>query len=426
MFFQVASILLGFVMVPVTLTFLDDNTAAHGVWMVLSSFIAYFNFLDIGLGNGMRNKFAESKAKGDTEMARIYVSTTYVGLGIIMGVFFIILCIIIPIVPWQVVFNSDLPEAELSAAVFIVMGFFCIRFVIQLISKLLIADQQPGWTKGFKFFINLIAISAIAVMTYFMEGDLVKLSLVMSITPILVLGSVSVVLYSGKYAKYAPTREFFRREHLQSLVSLGGKFFLLQIGSIILFTTDGLIATQLFGPEEAFNYMVTQRLFRAPTFAFATITNTLWSAFTDAYTKGDLKWIRNTIKRSIQIWALFSLGIILLMFVAIPFIEIWTKGKAVITIDLVICMGLFQIILNLNSIFVAFVNGVGKVKLQLWSAYFAMIANIPLSIFLGGYLGWGLSGIVVATMISIGIDVVIRPIQYRKIMNGTAKGIWNE
>src|SRR5512137_2137737 len=68
------SIAISLVLVPLTLHYV--NPTQYGIWLTLSSIIAWFGFFDIGFGNGLRNKFAEAKAKGDHELARTYVSTT--------------------------------------------------------------------------------------------------------------------------------------------------------------------------------------------------------------------------------------------------------------------------------------------------------------------------------------------------------------
>lgn len=74
-----ASVLINLALVSVTLSILSAER--YGVWITLSSVIAWFNFMDIGLGNGLRNKFAEALAEGDQARARSYVSTTYFTLA---------------------------------------------------------------------------------------------------------------------------------------------------------------------------------------------------------------------------------------------------------------------------------------------------------------------------------------------------------
>src|SRR5450755_4419818 len=69
------NIAIGLILVPLTIHYVKP--IQYGIWLTLSSIIGWFGFFDIGLGNGLRNKFAEALAKGEHERARIYVSTTY-------------------------------------------------------------------------------------------------------------------------------------------------------------------------------------------------------------------------------------------------------------------------------------------------------------------------------------------------------------
>src|SRR5690606_30861030 len=76
-----ASIAISFITLPITLNYVDSST--YGVWLTMSSIVGWIVFFDIGLTQGLRNRFAEAKAIGDEKLARIYVSTTYAILGII-------------------------------------------------------------------------------------------------------------------------------------------------------------------------------------------------------------------------------------------------------------------------------------------------------------------------------------------------------
>ena len=78
-----ASIVIGLMLVPLTINYLEPTK--YGIWITLSSIIGWFGFFDIGLGHGLRNRFAEALAKGKHELARSYVSTTYAILSLIIG-----------------------------------------------------------------------------------------------------------------------------------------------------------------------------------------------------------------------------------------------------------------------------------------------------------------------------------------------------
>jgi Na+-driven multidrug efflux pump len=69
---------------------------------------------------------------------------------------------------------------------------------------------------------------------------------------------------------------------------------------------------------------------------------------------------------------------------------------------------------------------VGKLRVGFYVSIFTAIINIPLCIFLAKYTNWGVSAIIAASCISLVLDIILMPIQYLKIINNTATGIWNK
>ena len=89
-------------------------------------------------------------------------------------------------------------------------------------------------------------------------------------------------------------------------------------------------------------------------------------------------------------------------------------------------MALYAIVLTWNSIFGCFVNGIGKIKLQMYEGIIGMIINIPISIFFAKNLDMGSAGVILGTIISLTIGSFLIPIQTVKLIRGKAKGIWNK
>jgi Na+-driven multidrug efflux pump len=106
--------------------------------------------------------------------------------------------------------------------------------------------------------------------------------------------------------------------------------------------------------------------------------------------------------------------------------RIWIGDNIQIPFSLSVAMGIFIIVSNWNNIFAFFVNGIGKIRLQFYFSIFAALINIPLSIFLAKSLNMGITGVITATIICIGFASIWAPIQYKKIISGTAQGIWNK
>ena len=130
-----------FLLVPLTINYLD--TENYGIWLTLSSFIAWFSFFDIGLGNGLRNKFAEAKAKGDMTLARGYVSSAYFTIGAVSLGLIVIFTFLNYFIDWTKIFNaSPSLQKDLSLLMPIVFGFFCLQLVVKLITTIYTADQH--------------------------------------------------------------------------------------------------------------------------------------------------------------------------------------------------------------------------------------------------------------------------------------------
>ena len=80
------SIAISLLLVPLTLSYLNEYE--YGVWLTLSSVLSWIYILDIGLGNGLRNKLTEAIALDDLKLAKIYVSTTFYSLTFIVIVIY--------------------------------------------------------------------------------------------------------------------------------------------------------------------------------------------------------------------------------------------------------------------------------------------------------------------------------------------------
>jgi len=306
------SILISLVMLPITLHYI--NPTRYGIWLTLTSIIGWFSFFDIGFGNGLRNKFAESVAKGDDEKARIYVSTTYAILSIIIAVILLFFLLINPLLDWSKLLNAPADmKSELNSLVIIVFVFFCVTFILRLINTVLTANQQPAKASIFDLVSSLISLSFIFILTKTTSGNLIYLGTVFSLSPVIVLGISSIWFYSNQYKKYAPSIKYIKFKYARDLMTLGLKFFIIQVAAILLYQTNNIIIAQLFGPDQVTPFHVSYRYFGIITMASGIIMLPFWSAFTDAWTKKDVNWIKNTMKKLRSIWSLLIVAVIIML-----------------------------------------------------------------------------------------------------------------
>jgi len=419
------NIALGLILVPITINYLDPTK--YGIWITLTSLVAWFGFLDIGLGNGLRNRFAEALAKGNHKLAKTYVSTTYAILIIIISVVLVIFYCINFFIDWGIILNAGddiLLNKELSYLAIVVFTSFGLTFVLNLIGVILNANQQPAKSAIFDLIGKTLSLIFIFILTKVSKSSLLSLGLIYcTVTPI-VLTISTFWFFNRKYKPYKPSFKTIDFSKAKDLFSLGLKFFLINIGAVLLYQTNNMIISQLFGPAMVTPYNVAFKYFNVLMMGFMIIVYPFWSAFTEAWTKHDIIWIKSVIKKLMKIWLFLVLaGIILFVFSDFIF-KIWIGKDFVVPFSVSLLTLIWIILMAWNGIFAHFLNGVGKISLQLYIGLAAAICNIPTAIFLGHLLG--IKGVLISNVFFALIQTFIVYIQYSKLINFKANGVWNK
>ena len=106
--------------------------------------------------------------------------------------------------------------------------------------------------------------------------------------------------------------------------------------------------------------------------------------------------------------------------------NLWVGNDIIIPNLLSLIMAFHVVSSMFLQLFSMYLNGAGKIKLQLILGISVAILNIPLSIVFAKYFKMGVSGVIMATFVCNLISLTFLPVQYKKLINQTAKGIWNE
>lgn len=420
------SVLTSFVFVPVTINYLSPEN--YGIWLTIYGIVGWFGLLDIGLGNGLRNKFAECLATGDKTSARIYLSTTYAMLGIIMTLTCILFFFINRYLNWAQIINVPLEKAgELSKVAMIIFGFFCMQLVIKLISSVLLADHKTAIAGAINTACSIISLIVVYILTKTTtHGSLIYMALAIGIINLVVPLFVSFWFFKTFYKEYVPSFKMVDFKYAKNLMNVGVMFFLFQSTALIVVTTDNIIISQLYGPSEVTPYNIALKYFTPVTIIFNIISAPLWSAYTEAYAQNDMQWIKKITGKMLRFWILIFIGVIPMVLLSNFIYKIWIGESIHVSFGITVFMALFALLSTFNQIFGNFINGIGKLRLAFYLTIFTAIINIPLCIFLAKYAGLGSAGIILASSISLLPDLIFIPIQYWKIINQKATGIWNK
>jgi O-antigen/teichoic acid export membrane protein len=413
-------------LVPFTIDLL--NQEKYGIWMTIFSIITWFNMMDVGLGNGFRNKFTAAVANKNTTLGKDYVQTLYSSMALIGGLFSVIFLLLNPYLNWYSILNlNDKFDENLSIIVSTIFILFCIQLYTKNISTVFLALQKTTLSNSLGLYANILSLILIYVLQQLNFISLFSIAIAFMISPIVVNIYSTIKYFAGEGIIYKPKLiSLPKKEHLNDLMGLGIKFFFIQITTIVMFSAGNIIISQLFNPAQVTPYDVAFRFYSSIQGVFFIVITPFWSAFTEANARKDFEWIRRAIKKLLIVWAVFSVGVIVLWILS-PFIfELWVGKSVVIPSMLSLQFAFFVIIITWTNLFVFYINGVGKIRLQLIIAMIQLIFNIPLAILLAKNLNLGLSGVIMATNISLLLPAILIPIQYKKLITQKAYGIWSK
>jgi len=424
LFIKGFNISVNFLTVPLVLSFL--SITQYGIWLTLTAIIGWFALFDLGFGNGLRNHLTIAVANENYEEGKIYVSTTYAALSIIFGALIVIFLVLYPFINWTSIFNAPPAMADdLNKAVMFALLFLFVQFVLKLINTVLLAFQRAAMTDLSNAIIQLCILIGLFILKQLHISSLTALSLVYSLLPVIVFLILNLYYFSRHYPQVRPSYSFVRKTHANKLMKLGLNFFVIQIAALVLYASDNFIITHVFTPGDVTVYNVAYKYFSITNIIFSIALVPFWSMTTKAFAEADFDWIKTAVNKLLLIFfGLMLIEIIQLVFCNFVY-KTWTNSKVIVPLNLSIVISTYYCLINLGAIYTNFLNGVGKVRLQLYFATASMLINIPLALFFVKIMHLGILGIPLATTIITAIASAIGYVQYYKLTGSTATGIWN-
>jgi O-antigen/teichoic acid export membrane protein len=375
---------------------------------------------------GLRNKFAEAVAKENHDLAQIYVSTTYAILTIICTLIWIGFLFANQFINWTHILNvPQAMESEVSILALMVFTYFCLEFVLRIITTILIANQQPAYGSLLSVLGRILSLICIYILVKTTHGSLIKLGAVFCFSPIFVLFAASVFFFRTSYKRYRPQFSKIKFSHAKGLFNLGIIFFVIQIAGVVQYQTANLIIAQNFSTADVTDYNIVYKYFGVLQMLFVIFLTPFWSASTEAYLKNDIKWIRKSIRKYNQLLGLlFLAGCIMLIF-SNTIYSLWL-GKGKVNINFYV--SLFGFIYFLTTMFadtyVSFLNGVNALRIQFIACLISPFVYIGIALLLIKYYHLGPYSLFIASVACNFNGLILAPLQYHMIVNKKKKGIW--
>lgn len=410
---RIFSVLISLIYVPVVLGYLDQEK--YGIWITLTTVVNWIQLLDVGMGNGMRNKLAETIAQNKPELGRMYISTTY---GILGGIFLGVLVFFFSVnsyINWQEILNTTLiGPVELFALTSITVSFIILRFIVQTIILVYAAHGNTAISAFIQVIINGIVLLLIYLVTLLTEkGNIVILAWIVTGVPVLMYVLLSFYTFIFKYPHLAPAYRLINVKASGNLLRLSAQFFVVQITATIIYASIPFVVAQLFSPNEVTVFNITNSIFNLPIMLIGLITAPVLPLVTQAFAKNDIVWLRSMLKKQIMVAAVIALGTIVMILIS-PFIyRVWIGDKVEIPFNLSVAIGIYTVIQVLNTPFSIFLNGLGKIRILVILAPLGIVMFIVLSVILAKLMGTVISISIALSITSI-VGLIIIPFTLQK------------
>ena len=411
-------------MVPATLHCLGEYK--NGIWLTISSILLWIDNMDIGLGNGLRNKIAEYLAHGEQEHTRSLISSTFAMLTCIIIPVLLILLLLINVCDPYLVFNASPSKVvHLEQVLMVTVTLVCTSFIFKLIGNFYMGLQLPAVSNLLVALGQTLALLGTYIVLWSGSHSLMHIALVNTVAPLIVYLLAFPYTFLYKYPHLCPSYRLINLQEAKTVINMGVQFFIMQISGVILFMTSNILISNFFSPEMVTPYQITYRYFSVLLVIFTVVCMPFWNATTDAYQRNDMEWIRKATKklRLMTIGFLFCLVVMILLSDTIY--AIWIDRQTVIDIKMSIVMAVYIFILIYSMRYSYFINGIGKLRLQLYFTAAAAILFIPIAYLTTQWSHDIIWFMIVMCLVNIP-GLIVNRIQFSKLINGKAKGIWNK
>lgn len=387
------------------------GAARYGLWMTVTSVTAFLAFSDLGVSNAIINRMSTAFASGERDHASREVSSASVLLGAISVAVLLIGACLLPILPWERIYNvRGLAASEAGPSTFALVACIALLMPLGLVQKVQLGFQEGALANLWAIGGNVLGLILLLLCLVTRLG-LPWLVLAVAGGPVITtaLNWIQEFVYSRSWLRPRPENVNFR---IGVRLARSGLLFLgLQLVAAVAFSSDNLIAAQLLGPVAVAQYSVAQRLFLVVPVLLSVAAISLWPAYGEALAHSDRQWIRRMLVRS----TLLAVGIAafgsLVILAVSPVIFNFLIGPTLVPpFALSVGFVVWAVLYAFGNVVSMLLNAANVIAFQLITASAMAVASVLLKIELGRT--FGVAGIVWGTVIAYGLLSILPILLY--------------
>ncbi|HET8730092.1 MAG TPA: lipopolysaccharide biosynthesis protein [Moraxellaceae bacterium] len=389
-----------------------------GIWLVVLGVLQWVTYFDFGISFGARNELARSLARGDTETAARVVATGYLYCLYVAVVLLLVSAglLLTPLNHWlaTVVFAGR----DMGAVMALCLLAFVANFVLGFVQQIYAALEKGAVTAVYGLLVNVLLVMALRGLLpgHTRIGEVAVVYCAAMILPNVAMTAWLFV----RHPLLRPARGCIDHALRPAILGVGLPLFVIQLCALVIFSTDRLIVSAAVGPHAVVTYDAAFKVFGVLTMVHGVAMGVLWSSFTHAHAQGDWVWIRRVLRRLQLVMLPLALGCLTLVLLSPSLVRWWLGELAVGRTALYLGFAVFVWLSCWSNIWAYFLNGIGEVRVQMYSALVAAGLNIPLSLWFARGLGMGEAGVIWGTVVSLCFFSVIGPIETTRVIRKEA------
>jgi O-antigen/teichoic acid export membrane protein len=350
--------------VPLTLKYLGNER--FGLWMTISSVLAMAAFADFGVGNGVLNTVAKAYGKDDVEGIRKAVSSGFAVLNTIAAVLLSLFFCVYRFVSWGDFFHVISPQARSEAGPALAVFAVCFAFNIAMdvVQRVQLGLQQ-GYRYGFWQLCGSILGFVGVLGEIWLRAGLPMLVVAIAGAPILATALNAIHFFGSVRPDLRPRLRLISRDVISQIARLGGLFFVLQIVVAVSFSADNFIIARTLGAVNVPEYSIPQRMFGLITMISSMLITPLWPAYGESISRGDMAWVRRTLRASLfAVLTISSMISASLLFLSSRLIHWWVGSRIHPSFVLLLGLAIWTVFNCCGDALSSFLNGASVIRLQ--------------------------------------------------------------
>jgi O-antigen/teichoic acid export membrane protein len=357
----------------------------YGLWLTVSSLVAWAGLADLGLGSGLIHSVATACAAADWAMARRHVSTailTFALLALPMA------CAVVAIGRWTglaaALGLAQKPGlAHHAAALFLIGGLaFVVSFGLGWVGALCAAVQE-GYRASAASAAAGIATLALLLLIRHRAVSLEGFALVQAAPPLVCAALLAAALMVGRHKRIArPRAALWSLASARSIMGQGTPLFVVQLSDLAILNTASFFIARSAGLTEVARYSVSFALFATVAKVCYAVASAYWPAYSDAYAQRDWVWLSAAARKNLAL----SAGLMLaaggaIVLIGRAFVTWWAGPAVTPPLSLLVALALYSLVAACSATLGVLLNGLGLTRVRVWLRLIVGAAHVA-----GGWL----------------------------------------